>query len=100
LSWDWEERVKEYLADLQAGIASLNDDPHSPEDQQEIFELKRQTVSTMVRRVTIDCNRELHVEIGLDLLKILNDGTPDRFEEENNGEIKPAGIPPGWRDDS
>jgi len=35
---DWEEQVKEYLADLRVGIASLNADPQDPEDQQEIFE--------------------------------------------------------------
>lgn len=97
---DWEEQVKEYLADLQVGIGSLNDDPQSPEDEQEIFELKRQTVTTLVRRVTIDRNRELHVEIGLDLLRILNDDTSRRFEGKNQGEIKTAGIYPGWRDDS
>ena len=65
----WEERVKEYLEDLQVGITSLNDEPESPEDQQEIFEIKRQIVTTLVRRITIDCNRELHVAIGLNLLK-------------------------------
>ena len=97
---DWEERVKEYLADLQVGIASLNDDPQNPEDEQEIFELKRQTVTTLVRRVTIDRNRELHVEIGLNLPKLLNDDTSRRFEGKNQGEIKTIGILPGWRDDS
>lgn len=89
-----------YLADLQVGIASLNDDPQSPEDEQEIFELKRQTVTTLVKRVTIDRNRELHVEIGLNLLRILNDDTPRRFEGKNKGQIKTVGIYPGWRDDS
>lgn len=97
---DWEEKVEEYLTDLKVGIASLNDDPQSPEDKLEIFELKRQTVTTLVRKVTIDCNRELHVEISLNLLKILNDDTPRKFEGKNKGQIKTAGIYPGWRDDS
>ena len=44
---DWEEIVREYLADLQVGIASLDWDPQSAEDEQEIFELKRQTVATL-----------------------------------------------------
>lgn len=78
----------------------MNSDPQSPEDQQQIFELKRQTVTTLVRRITIDRNRELHIEIGLNLLKLLNDDIPQRFEGKNKGEIKPAGIYPGWRDDS
>jgi hypothetical protein len=97
---NWEEQVREYLADLQVGIDSLNTDPQAPEDEQEIYELKRQTVTTLVRRVTIDRNRELHVEISLDLLKILTDGTPKRFEGKNKGQIKTSGLRPGWRDDS
>jgi DNA invertase Pin-like site-specific DNA recombinase len=97
---NWEERVSRYLADLQVGIASLNWDPQSVEDEQEIYELKRQTVATLVRRVTIDINRELHVEIGLNLREILNHALPQGFEGINQGEIKPAGIHPGWRDDS
>jgi DNA invertase Pin-like site-specific DNA recombinase len=94
---DWEERVKEYLADLQVGIASLND-ALALEDQQEIFELKRQIVITLVSRVTIDHNRELHVEIRLNLLKILNDDTPEGSEGTNKDQIKTTGIHPGWRD--
>ena len=97
---DWEERVGEYLADLQIGIDSLNAAPQSPEEQQEIFELKRQIVTTFVSRVTIDRNRELHVEIKLNLLKILNDGTPEGSEGNNKDQIKPAWVYPGWRDDS
>ena len=97
---DWEEHVREYLADLQVGIDSFNSHPQSAEDEQEIFEIKRQIVTTLVRRVTIDRNRELHVEISLDLLRILSDGIPNRFEGTNKGQIKTAGIHPGWRDDS
>ncbi len=69
------------------------------ENEQEIFELNRQTVTTLVRRVTIDIDRELHVEIDLDLRKILSHATSQRFEGNNQGEIKPVGIRPGWRDD-
>ena len=97
---DWEDRVREYLADLQVGIASLNYDPQGAEDEQEIFEIKRQTVTTLVRRVTIDRYRELHVEIGLDILRIVNEETLRGLEGKNQGEIKPAGLHPGWRDDS
>lgn len=100
LSGNWEQRIQEYLADLQTGIASLNDDPENLEDLQEIFQLKRQIVPALVRRITIDCNRELHVEIGLNLLKILNDENSTGFKGKNQGEIEPAGIHPGWRDDS
>ena len=69
---DWEFRVKEYLADLQAGLESLSVAPQSDEERQEIFVLKKQIVNTLVSRVTIDQNRELHVEISLNLLSLLN----------------------------
>lgn len=55
---------------------------------------------TLLRRITIDRNRELQVELVLNLLKILNDDTPQRFEGKNQGEIKTARVYPGWRDDS
>jgi hypothetical protein len=61
---------------------------------------KRQTVTILVRRVTIARNHELHVEIGLALLRILNDDISRKFEGKNQGEIKTAGICPGWRDNS
>lgn len=64
---------------------------------QEIFEVKRQIVKTFVRRVTIARNRELHVEISLNLLNIINYDTPEGFEGKNNSQIKTTGIHPGWR---
>ena len=91
---------KEYLTHLQVVIASLNADPKSPEDQQEIFEIKRQIVTTLVGRVTIDCNSELHLEISFNLLNLFNDDSPRRFEGKNKDQIETAGIYPGWRDDS
>jgi epoxyqueuosine reductase len=78
---DWEEKISEYLADWDIGIASLNWDPQSVEDEQEIFELKRQTVATLVRRVTIDINRELHVELALIYAKNLIMHSPEDLKE-------------------
>ena len=95
---DWEAKVKEYLADLRAGLESLNAIPQNDEEGQEIFALKKQTVNTLVRRVTIDCNRELFVEIGINLLNLLNDDSPIGFEGPNQDQIKTTGILPGWRD--
>jgi hypothetical protein len=97
---DWEEGVRKYLARLQVGIASLNWDPQSVEEEQEIYELKRQTVTTLVRQITIDINRELHVDICLNLREVFNHALSQEFEGIDQGEIKPAGIRPGWRDDS
>jgi hypothetical protein len=70
---DWETEVREYLADLCAGLESLNAEPQSEEERKEIFEIKRQAVTTLVSRITIDHNRELHVEISLNLLALLGD---------------------------
>jgi hypothetical protein len=94
---DWEAKVREYIADLQAGLESLNSFPQNDRDRQEIFEIKRQTVNTLVRRVTIDRDRELHVEISINLLNLINYDAPEGFEAKNNSQIKTAGIRPGWR---
>lgn len=97
---DCEAKVKEYLADLQAGLESLNAAPQNDVDRQEIFALKKQAVNTLVRRITIDCNRELHVEISLNLLNLINYDTTKRFEGKNKDQIKPVGIVSDRRDDS
>ena len=68
--------------------------------RQEVFALKKQIVNTLVRRVTINCNRELHVVISLNLLNLFNDDTSQRFEGQNKDQIKTTRIYPGWRDDS
>ncbi|MBC7879582.1 MAG: recombinase family protein [Anaerolineales bacterium] len=70
---DWEANVREYLYDLQIGLESLNVAPQNDEERQEIFTLKKQIVNTLVKRITIDRDRELHVEIGLNLLSLLEE---------------------------
>lgn len=80
---DWETKVKEYLADLQAGLESLNAVPQNDEERQEIFEIKKQIVGALVKRVTIDRNRELHVEISLNLLNLSKNVTAQGPEGEN-----------------
>lgn len=47
---DWEANVSEYLADLQTGLESLNAAPQTEEERQEIFELKKQIVNTLVKK--------------------------------------------------
>jgi site-specific DNA recombinase len=83
---DWEAIVRDYLADLQAGLESLNTEPQSEEDAREIFEIKRQTVTTLVKRIEIDSNRDFHVEISLDLLGLLEKQSGGGFQ--NNHQIK------------
>ena len=77
------------------GLNSLNTAPQSEEERQEILELKKQTVNTLVRRITIDRNRELQVEISLNLLSLLD----DKSNRDNSGDghskrgqIQSAGI--------
>jgi uncharacterized protein YPO0396 len=106
---DWEARVTEYLADSQAGVDSLNVMPQNDEERQEIFEIKRQIVNTLVKRVTIDRDRHLHIEISINLLNLFHDDPPprddpdksgrhpQRFERPNKDKIKTIGIRPGWR---
>ena len=91
---DWETKVEEYLQDLKAGIDSLNTGSENQENWQEIFRIKREIVTTLVRRFTIDRNRELHVEINLNLFKLLESDNLQRTEGENNtkGPITPTGI--------
>lgn len=71
-----------------------------PEIVKAIFELKGQTITTLVRQVTIDRDRKLHVETGLNLPKIFSNDASQRSERKNKGEIKTIGIYPGWRDNS
>ena len=72
---NWEEKVTEYLLDLQAGIQGLkNVAPQTDEERLEIFRLKNRIVNSLVERVNIDENRELTVRIRLNLLDITDPG--------------------------
>jgi DNA invertase Pin-like site-specific DNA recombinase len=60
---DWEEKVKEYVANLQAGIIELNNTiPKTPEEQHRIFLLKKQLVDELVAEAMIDGKRDIQVE--------------------------------------
>ncbi len=60
---DWEEKVKGYVADLQAGIEELNKAiPKTPEEQHRIFVMKRQLVDELVAEAMIDGKRGIQVE--------------------------------------
>ena len=60
---DWEEKVKEYVTDLQAGIIRLNNTiPKTPEEQHLIFLLKKQLVNELVAEAVIDGKRDIQVE--------------------------------------
>ena len=92
---DCEEQIIEYVADLQIGLNSLNTAPQNEEERQEIFGLKEQTVNTLFRRIMIDRNRELHVEIDLNLLGPLEDksnGNNSGGGYSKCGQIRSDGI--------
>ena len=60
---DWEEKVKEYVANLQAGIRELNKAiPKTPEEQHRVFLLKKQLVDELVAEAMIDGKRDIQVE--------------------------------------
>ncbi|GAB4416727.1 MAG: hypothetical protein Kow002_02740 [Anaerolineales bacterium] len=68
---NWETKVSAYLEDLQVGIEELkNAAPQTKEERHEIFLFKKRIVNTFVSRVTIDKNRDLKVEIRMDLLDL------------------------------
>lgn len=69
---NWEENVVEFLADLRAGVEELKiAAPQTPEEQHDVFVLKKRVVDTLVERVDIDIDRNLSVQIRLNLLDIL-----------------------------
>jgi hypothetical protein len=67
-----EENVAEFLADLRAGVEELKIvAPQTFEEQHEVFVLKKRIVDTLVERIEIDKDRNLFVQIRLNLLGIL-----------------------------
>ena len=61
---DWEEKVNEYVTNLQAGIEGLNNaNPKTPEEQHHVFLLKKQLVDELVAEAVIDDKRDIQVEL-------------------------------------
>lgn len=53
------------------GLLSLNTAPQNDEKRHQSFLLKRRTVEALVKRISIMQDRELDVEIRLNLIEIL-----------------------------
>ena len=69
---DWESKVVEFLADLKAGVDELKTvAPQTLEEQHEVFLVKKRVVDTLVERIQIDRERNLQVQIRLNLLEII-----------------------------
>jgi site-specific DNA recombinase len=73
---DLEAQVEASLADLRAGMEALKDAP-SPtvEERQQFFVLKKRIVDLFLTEATIDENREIHIQVRVDLLKIVGQMT-------------------------
>lgn len=66
---DWEEKVKGYVADLQAGIIDLNKAiSKTPEEQHRVFLMKKQLVDELVAEAMIDGKRDIQVEFRAKIL--------------------------------
>ncbi len=62
-TWDWEEKVKEYVSNLQVGIEELNKAiPKTPEEQHRVFLMKKQLVDELVAEAMINGKRDIQVE--------------------------------------
>jgi len=74
----WESKVLEFLADLKAGVDELKTvTPQTPEEQHEVFLVKKRVVDTLVERIQIDRERNLQVQIRLNLLEIIGKDAQD-----------------------
>lgn len=75
---NWERKIEEYWADLEAGIDEIkNAAPQTPEEQHQVFLLKKRIINSLVSRVTIDKQRNLKVEIRFNLFD-LEDNNPNQ----------------------
>lgn len=83
---DWEEKVKDYVADLHAGIEELNNTiPQTPDEQHRVFLLKKQLVDELVAEAMIDGKRDIQVEFRAKILDLAV--SKQLLEFPNNGEI-------------
>ncbi len=83
---DWEEKVKDYVADLQAGIEELNNTiPQTPDEQHRVFLMKKQLVDELVAEAMIDGKRDIQVEFRA---KIIDLAVSKQIQDfPNGGEI-------------
>jgi site-specific DNA recombinase len=83
---DWEEKVKEYVTDLQAGIIELNNAiPKTPEEQHRVFLMKKQLVDELVAEAMIDGKRDIQVEFRAKIMDLAV--SKQLLDFPNGGEI-------------
>jgi hypothetical protein len=83
---DWETKINDYVADLQAGIEEMNSAvPQTPEEQHRTFLLKKELVDELVEEAIIDRKRDIKVQFRA---KIIDLAVSKRILDfPNNGEI-------------
>lgn len=83
---DWEEKVKEYVTNLQAGIEELNNAiPQTPEEQHRVFLLKKQLVDELVAEAMINGKRDIQVEFRAKIMD--QEVSKQLLDFPNGGEI-------------
>jgi len=83
---NWEEEIKEYVANLQTGIKELNNAiPKTPEEQHRVFLLKKQLVDELVAKAMIDGKRDIQVEFRAKILDLAV--SKQLLDFPNGGEI-------------
>ena len=83
---DWEEKVKEYVSNLQAGIIELNNAiPKTPEEQHRVFLLKKQLVDELVVEARINGKRDIQVEFRAKIMD--QEVSKQLLDFPNGGEI-------------
>ena len=83
---DWEEKVKEYVADLQVGIRELNNAiPKTPEEQHRVFLLKKQLVDELVAEAMINSKRDIQVKFRAKIMDLTV--SKQLLDFPNGGEI-------------
>jgi len=83
---DWEDKVKGYVADLQAGIEELNRaSPSTPEEQHRVFVMKKELVDELIAEAMIDGKRDIQVQFRA---KIMDPAVSNQLLDfPNGGEI-------------
>ncbi len=83
---DWEEKVKDYVMDLQAGIEELNNAAlRTPDEQHRDFLLKKQLVDELVAEAIIDGKRDIQVEFRAKIMDL--EVRKQILDFPNDGEI-------------
>jgi len=83
---NWEDKVKEHVTDIQAGIIELNNAiPKTPEEKHRVFRLKKQLVDELVAEARIDGKRDIQVEFRARILDLAV--SEQLLDFPNGGEI-------------